>query len=133
MKTQKQQQYRQRLHELAEQIQRGMPSLRATALRGTGGEASGNLSNAPIHLADLGTDNFQQEIDAGLLQNEQQILGAIGAALDRLDAGSYGACARCGKKIPEARLQAVPYASRCLPCEKRAEREMGTERGPILE
>src|SRR5437764_595465 len=80
-------------------------------------EASGGLSNAPLHLADLANDHFEQEVAAGLLQNEQALLGAIEVAMDRVEDGTYGKCIRCGKEIPEERLKAVPYASRCVACE----------------
>jgi DnaK suppressor protein len=123
MRAQKKQIYRKRLLEQGERLKGGVASLRETALRASGGDASGNLSNAPLHLADLGTDNNQQEVDTGILEQEQQILGAIGSALDRLDAGTYGTCERCGKKISEARLEAIPYASRCISCEEEVERE----------
>ena len=92
-------------------------------MRGTGGDASGGLSNAPLHLADLATDTFEQEVALGLLQNQQQVLNAILAALDRLDAGTFGLCERCGREIPEERLRAVMYASRCIECEQQAEQE----------
>src|ERR1700738_5418422 len=65
------------------------------ALRRTGGGAAGNLSNMPIHMADLGTDNFEQEFTLSLLQNEEQLLEEIGAALDRVDNGSFGQCEEC--------------------------------------
>ena len=123
MRQQKKQAYRKRLLELGERLKGGVARLREAAPRGSGGDASGNLSNAPLHLADLGTDNNQQEVDTGILEQEQQILGAIGAALDRLDAGTYGTCESCGKKISEARLDAVPYANRCVSCEEKVERE----------
>jgi RNA polymerase-binding transcription factor DksA len=118
--------YRQRLLALADRIKGGVSVLRDAALRNTGGEASGSLSNTPLHLADLGSDNFEQEIAVGLLQNEQQLLSAIAGALDRLDAGDFGRCDRCGKPIPEGRLKEVPYASRCVLCEQQVEQEKGS-------
>src|ERR1700738_334161 len=65
------------------------------ALRRTGGGAAGNLSNMPIHMADLGTDNFEQEFTLSLLQNEEQLLQEIAAALERVDNGSFGQCEEC--------------------------------------
>jgi RNA polymerase-binding protein DksA len=124
--TEKQkQEYRRRLQELGNRLKGRLDDLRDSALRRTDAEASGGLSNAPLHLADLATDHFEQEVAAGLLQNEQALLGAIAAALDRLDNGTYGCCVSCGKEIPEERLKAVPYASRCVPCEQAVEKEMG--------
>jgi DnaK suppressor protein len=82
-----------------------------------------------MRFADLATDNSQQEVAAGVLQNEQQMLAAIAAALDRLDAGAFGRCVGCGRTIPEARLRALPYASRCVACEERLENEEGADLG----
>jgi RNA polymerase-binding transcription factor DksA len=91
------------------------------ALRQAGGDASGNLSNAPQHLADLGTDTFEQEMSASLLQNTRQIRAQVAAALDRLERGAFGKCGNCGCKIGEGRLQAVPYARYCVECAQHAE------------
>jgi DnaK suppressor protein len=127
MTDERMQGYRHRLLKLGERLEGDVSEMRDAALRNTGGEASGGLSNAPLHLADLATDNFPKEVDVGVLQNEQQVLSAIGDALDRLDVGTYGHCKRCGHEIPEARLQSVPYAKRCVTCEQQAEEEVGVD------
>jgi RNA polymerase-binding protein DksA len=93
------------------------------ALRRTGGEAAGNLSNMPIHMADLGTDNFEQEFTLNLLQNEEQLLEEIAAALDRMKQGKFGLCEECQTAIPKARLQAVPYARYCVECARKLEQQ----------
>src|SRR5262245_14900626 len=121
MTGQKVEAHRQRLRALAYRLTGEMSGLRDSALRGSGGEASGGISNAPLHLADLATDTFEQEVAFGLLQNQQQVLNAIAIALERLDAGTYGLCERCGKAIPEERLKAIIYATRCVACEQQAE------------
>jgi RNA polymerase-binding transcription factor DksA len=92
------------------------------ALRRTGGGAAGNLSNMPIHMADLGTDNFEQEFTLSLLQNEEQLLDEIGAALERMNQGTFGRCEECQGEIPKARLQAVPYTRYCVDCARKLER-----------
>ena len=51
----------------------------------------------------------------------RQTVSAITAALNRLDAGTYGTCTRCGTDIPPARLEAVPHAAACVPCQARAD------------
>ncbi len=89
------------------------------ALRARGGEASGSLSNAPLHPADLGTDNYQQEFTFNLLQNQEQTLEEITEAIDRLDKGAYGRCEECGADIPRPRLQALPYARHCVECARK--------------
>jgi RNA polymerase-binding transcription factor DksA len=86
-------------------------------------EGPGNLSNMPIHMADLGTDNFEQEFTLGLLKNEEQLLGEISAALDRMDQGKFGRCEECASEIPKTRLQAVPYARYCVACARKLEQE----------
>jgi DnaK suppressor protein len=115
--------HRRRLQAQADRLKADMSGLRQSALRGSGGEASGGISNAPLHLADLATDNSEQEVSLGLLQNQQGVLNSILAALDRLDAGTYGVCERCGKEIPDERLKALIYASRCVNCEQEVELE----------
>jgi len=69
-----------------------------------------NLSNMPIHMADVGTDNFEQEFTLGLIESERQVLREIQEALVRIDNGSFGICMGTGKQIPRVRLEAVPWA-----------------------
>ena len=64
----------------------------------------------PIHMADVGTDNFEQEFTLGLIESERQILREIQEALVRCDAGTFGICQGTGKIIPRVRLEAVPWA-----------------------
>src|SRR5262249_15729722 len=111
--------YRKQLTDLRDRLRGDVSHLTREALRETGGEASGSLSNTPIHMADLGTDNFEQEFTVGLIQNEEQALDEIGAALDRLKQGTFGRCEECGKDIPRPRLQAIPYTRHCVECARK--------------
>ena len=77
-------------------------------------EASGNLSHVPIHMADLST--YERELTLGLLENEEQTLEEIAAALGRIEQGTFGHCEGCRKAIPQDRLHALPYARYCLEC-----------------
>ena len=113
--------FRQQLLVLRSRLKGDVTHLADEALRKAGGGASGNLSNMPIHMADLGTDNFEQEFTLGLLQNEEQALEEIAAALDRLDQGTFGRCEECHKDIPRERLKALPYARFCLACARKLE------------
>jgi RNA polymerase-binding protein DksA len=122
--------YRQRLLDLVKRIDTDLAGVKNEALRGVGGDASGSLSNAPLHLADLGTDAIEQEVAADLLRNQEQVMLAIRKALERIDAGTYGICEVCGKPIPAGRLQALPYATRCVACKTRAEQEGDVEPAP---
>ena len=113
--------YRQQLTDLRNRLRGDVSHLTNEALRQLGGEASGSLSNTPIHMADLGTDNFDQEFTLGLIQNEEQALDEIGGALDRLAQGTFGHCEECHKDIPRARLQALPYTRYCVECARKLE------------
>ena len=65
---------------------------------------------------------MQDEISSQLAEVESRELAHIENALERLGAGSYGQCEHCGEKIPLARLQALPYATSCIRCKRKAER-----------
>ena|SRR5271165_1121646 len=120
--------HRRTLRAMAQRLQSDMSGLRDSALHGSGGEASGGISNAPLHLADLATDNFEQEFSLGLLQNQQNVLNAIVSALNRIDDDTYGLCERCGNAISGERLTAIPYAARCIACEVKAQRDGDVEK-----
>jgi DnaK suppressor protein len=113
--------YREQLLALARRITGDVSDLSGEALRGTGGEASGNLSDTPLHPADLGTDAFEQEVTLSLLENEDRTLEAIKAAVERIDKGTFGRCERCHKEISKQRLHALPFASLCVACARQAE------------
>ncbi|MCC7086733.1 MAG: TraR/DksA C4-type zinc finger protein [Pirellulales bacterium] len=80
------------------------------------GDGNGDISSMPIHMADLGSDNFEQEFTLSLMENEEATLDAVEASLERIDAGTYGDCEECGAKIPKTRLQAIPYTPFCVKC-----------------
>ena len=74
------------------------------------------------HLADSATATLNREIDYTLEENAENVLSAIEDALRRIDNGTFGTCVRCGKPIAEERLEAIPYATRCIDCQRLAER-----------
>jgi RNA polymerase-binding protein DksA len=77
-------------------------------------DASGDLSSMPIHMADIGTDNYEQEFALGLMDSERKLLREIDDALGRIEQKTYGICEGTGKPIPKARLQAQPWARYCV-------------------
>jgi RNA polymerase-binding transcription factor DksA len=113
--------YQETLLALRNRLSGDVSHLAEEALRARGGEASGSLSNAPLHMADLGTDNFEQEFTLGLLQNQEQALKEIGDALERLRRGVFGRCEECEATIPKGRLQALPYARYCVACARKVQ------------
>src|SRR5262249_17794151 len=111
--------YRQKLLELGSRLKADISGLAGEALRQAGGEASGGLSNAPMHPADLGSDNYEQEVTLSLLDNDAQLLEDVEAALNRLDAGTYGRCDICGNAISRERLDVLPATRYCIDCAHR--------------
>jgi DnaK suppressor protein len=111
--------YRETLLALRERLKGDVSHLTNEALHSTGGETSGGLSNAPLHPADLGTDNFDQEFTLGLMQNQAQALKEIDDALERVRRGTFGRCEECAAAIPRGRLQALPYARHCVACARK--------------
>ena len=70
------------------------------------------------HLADSATATLNREIDYTLEENAEHVLTAIESALQRIENGGFGTCGRCGKPIAEERLEAIPYANRCIDCKR---------------
>jgi RNA polymerase-binding protein DksA len=74
------------------------------------------------HLADTATVTLDREIDYTLEENEERVLAAIDAALERIDDGAFGSCRTCGRPIDAERLEALPYTTQCIDCKRREER-----------
>ncbi len=64
--------------------------------------------------ADAGTATFERERDLSIENNIRDLLSKIDRALQRMDAGTYGICDRCGKPIEKARVKALPYVDLCI-------------------
>ena len=87
-------------------------------------DQSGDLSNMPIHMADISSDNFELELTLGLIESEERQIKEIDLAIERLKDGSYGLCENCEAKIKKARLKAIPNAKLCIACKKLEEEGM---------
>ncbi len=111
--------YRRRLEDLARRLRGDVDRMAAEALGRN--HAESGLSSVPMHLADVGTDNYDQEFTLGLIENENETLKMIDEALARVADGSYGVCSECGQPIARARLQALPYARHCIECARKLE------------
>lgn len=77
------------------------------------------------HMADDGTEAFDQAASLALNRNEKVLLEQVERALARMDKGTYGFCERCGNEIDFARLKALPHVTLCIECQKRAEAPRG--------
>ena len=93
------------------------------ALRKTRSEASGDLSSMPIHMADIGSDAFEQEFTLSLMASEEGTLEMVEHALERIRARTYGTCEGCGGVIAKKRLEAIPFASLCIRCAEQQEQD----------
>lgn len=74
------------------------------------------------HLGDTATATHDRELDYTLADNEENLLAQIDAALERIEAGTYGVCTNCGKPIGEERLEARPWAALCIDCARDQQR-----------
>jgi DnaK suppressor protein len=107
--------YREKLHAIRARLRGDVTAMAEVALRKSGME--GNDSGAmPIHMAELGSDNFEQEFTLGLMEADEDTLGHIESALERIATGSYGRCVQCDGAIPKTRLNAIPYTPVCIKC-----------------
>lgn len=113
--------FRKALEGLRARLQGDLDQMTDEALKRNQPEASGNLSNMPLHMADLGTENYDQEFTLGLIENEQETLEQINQALDRIAAGTFGTCQECGEPIARQRVQALPYTPFCIECARKLE------------
>lgn len=108
--------YKLKLQALKARLRGDVDTMAEAALNKNRMDASGDLSAMPIHMADVGTDNFEQEFTLSLMQSESETIKQVEGALLRIADGTYGICEECETKIPKARLNAIPYASKCVKC-----------------
>ncbi len=74
------------------------------------------------HMADDGTEAFDQAVEVALMRKVEASLEEVEQALTKLEDGTYGICEACGARIDRARLEALPNARYCLDCQSRRER-----------
>ncbi len=113
--------YKERLLALRARMAGDVNQLRENSLRKSRCEANGDLSSMPIHMADIGSDNFEQEFSLSLMENDGGTLAAIETSLERIEDGTYGTCTNCGQEIPRERLEANLWASLCIDCKRKSE------------
>lgn len=114
--------YKERLLALRARLRGDVTQMADAALKKNRMEANGNLSSMPIHMADIGSDAYEQEFTLSLMETEEGTLGAIESALERIEDGTFGQCEECEVKIPKTRINAIPYASLCVKCAEQNER-----------
>ena len=123
--------FKELLLSLRARLRGDVKQLTSEALNGSEGNGD---AKSPTHLAELGTDAYEQDFSLRFVENDQEMLGEIAEALKRIENGSFGKCEMCveeGKavsrsKISKTRLKAIPYARNCIACERKREEQMAS-------
>jgi RNA polymerase-binding protein DksA len=89
---------------------------------GTLAEDAGEETAYDNHLADTATETYDRELDYTLEENSEHVLAEIDAALKRIEEGTYGTCTNCDREIALERLEALPWATLCIDCQRDRER-----------
>lgn len=105
--------YKDLLLSLRARLRGDVNAMAENALRGN---EAGELSSMPIHMADIGSENFDQDFTLSLMEHDEDKLGLIEQALERIEEGVYGRCDECAAVIPKARLNAIPFTPFCVKC-----------------
>ncbi len=117
---------RQRLLDLRDELVDAMSGMTRDTIRNApeGSEASGSGQ----HQGDAGSDAYDRDFALSVLAKEQDALYEIEQALQRIKKGSYGICEMSSRKIPQARLEAIPFARLTVECQAQWEKEYGKRR-----
>lgn len=126
MNKQDSQRFKDLLIVLKARVRGDVEQLTDEALTGHDGAAG---QNSPTHIAELGTDAYEQDFALRFVENDQEVLNEIDAALERIEEGTYGVCETCRdagrapskSQITKTRLKAIPYARNCIECERKRE------------
>ena len=111
--------HKERLVALRARLRDEVSRLTDAVLEKTSMQANGEMPVMPIHMADIDTDDFERELT--LVESRDRTLERIEEALERIEDGVYGVCAKCEAKIPTARLNTIPYAILCVKCASQLE------------
>jgi len=116
----------QRLLDLRDDLVDAMSGMTRDTIRNApeGSEASGS----GMHQGDAGSDAYDRDFALSVLAKEQDALYEIEQALRRIKQGSYGACELSGEKIPQPRLEAIPFARLTVQCQAQWEKDYGNRR-----
>lgn len=119
MDTKQKERFQNVLAEMSARLRGDVDSLTKQSQSPSGGHGTGEITNIPHHIGDMGTDEYLQGLNNTLLENEEYVTKEVRSALDRLDDGTFGICEACGEQITEERLEAIPYTRYCVTCAER--------------
>jgi DnaK suppressor protein len=114
--------FRTELLEERGRVEAAIASLRESHPGSLDDEVEEVSSGTDNHVGDTATATLGREIDYTLGENSEHVLSEINAALERIEAGTYGTCTACGGEIAPERLEAYPWASLCIEDARKAER-----------
>ncbi len=84
-------------------------------------------SEATQDPADMAANAYTKELLVSMSDNDLVLLNLIDEALERIESGGYAKCVRCGTVLPDKRLDALPWARHCLPCQDMQEKGLLSE------
>ena len=114
------QQFRISIEKKMEEVAEDMGDIHDGILdNGNESEGSSQESVYSVHMADAGTDSFEQEKNYILMGRESDYYKKLEVALDRIDDGIFGVCNICAELIPEERMLEVPNATKCVGCKEK--------------
>lgn len=111
--------YKNRLLDMRAQLRGDVSRMVSSAL--SAGDDGVRQNRMPIHMAEMAGDHFEQELSLTLASSKDGTRQKIERALERIEDGTYGVCDGCGRKILQARLDAIPYADLCVLCARQDE------------
>lgn len=110
--------FREDLEDTKERLLQTISRLEETGLGDTMSDSLGELSMYDNHPGDVGDAVFERGKDVALRDNAHVLLEEVEAALDKMARGTYGVCEKCGRPIDEERLEALPWATHCIDCQR---------------
>jgi phage/conjugal plasmid C-4 type zinc finger TraR family protein len=120
------------LEEKAQRIQRLLDDVQHTAFGGDERDVSGEVSAVDQHDADIAGVLYGREEEETTRQVLERDAAQIEDAKKRRADGNYGICEDCGRPIPEARLEAMPEATRCVECQRKREAARAARPGAAI-
>ncbi|MDQ5819941.1 MAG: TraR/DksA C4-type zinc finger protein [Actinomycetota bacterium] len=114
--------FRERLLEERARVEAAIQYLREEHPGSLEEEIEESVGTSDNHPGDSATATLDREIDYTLEENSEQVLSEIDDALRRIEAGTFGTCRTCEQPIAPERLEAMPWATQCIDCKRKAER-----------
>lgn len=119
MNLQEQNKYKDQLLKEKARVNDVIAKLKQNEVINSNAEIASEISYYDNHTADLGEELFDKEKGLAIKANEYDIINKIDDALKSIDQGTYGICKECHKEISSERLDVIPYAAYCVPCQNK--------------